>query len=98
MKTDNVLAFIWEFVATNNYLDLNFKVITVHYLSYQNVPVMFFVDTSAIKSNAISKVVSCVSLQNCVRQSLLDDGAVSLPIPTPTKYILLEKLNGLNQD
>jgi hypothetical protein len=86
------LAFIGEFAATNNYLDiesktavlnLNFKVITVHYLSYQNVPVMFFVDTSVIKSNAISKVVSYVSLSElCVAKSL-DDGAVSPLSPLP---------------
>jgi hypothetical protein len=59
---------------------------------------MLFVDTSVIKSNATSKVVSRVSLLELCLAKSLDDGAVSPPIPTPTKYILLEKLNGLNQD
>ncbi len=66
-------------------LNLNFKVITLPLLI---LGAMLF----------ISKVVSYVSLlELCVAKSL-DDGAVSPPIPTPTKYILLEKLNGLNQD
>jgi hypothetical protein len=51
--------------------------------AFEYVPIMFFVNTSIINSNAINKVVSCVSLLELLGAKSLDDGAVSPPSPLP---------------